>query len=118
MEEQITQEKKSAKPLSTFKKAVNYQWVMNNLGFFLFLAFLAVIYIANGHVADKIIRETNTAGSEIKELQFEYKTLKSELMFQTKEAEIIKAVAPLGLKLSSTPPMRIKLIEKNKEEQE
>lgn len=98
--------------MESFKKLISYQWIVDNIGFFLFLAVLAVIYIANGHRADKMLRDINSASSQIKELQFEYKTLKSELMFQSRESEIIKSVAPMGLKMSSEPPMKIRLLTK------
>ena len=41
---------------------------------------------------------------EVKELQYEYKTLKSEVMFRSKQSELANAVAPLGLKELVTPP--------------
>ncbi len=87
---------------------INYQWITGNMLFFLFLALLAVVYIANGHMADKTIREMNTTARELKELQYEYKTLKSEMMFKSRETEMQKAAEPLGLKISTTPPVRIK----------
>jgi hypothetical protein len=40
----------------------------------------------------------------IKELEYEYKTIKSDVIFRSKASELIKAVAPLGLKeLTSAP---------------
>jgi len=41
---------------------------------------------------------------ELKELQYEYKTLKSEVMFRSKESELAKAVAPFGLEELTRPP--------------
>ena len=101
--------------MDSLKKLISYQWIVGNIGFFLFLAVLAVVYIANGHRADKMLRDINAASYQIKELQFEYKTLKSELMFQSRESQVIKAVAPMGLKMSSEPPMKIRLLTKEKD---
>lgn len=106
------------KKISSFKALrhlISYDWIVGNINYFLFLAALTIIYIANGHQADKMIRDSDAITDEIKELQFEYKTVKSEFMFRSREAEIIKSVAPTGLKVSSKPPYRIKLIERNKE---
>jgi hypothetical protein len=86
------------------RKGINYQWVMKNITFFLFLASLAVIYIYNGHYADKIVRDINKTNKELKELQYEYKTLKSEVMFRSKQSELAKAVEPFGLKELTQPP--------------
>ena len=83
---------------------LGYSWVMKNISFFLFLAGLAVVYIYNGHYADKISRDINRTSKELKELQYEYKTLKSEVMFRSKQSELAKAVDPLGLKQLTQPP--------------
>lgn len=83
---------------------LGYSWVMKNISFFLFLAALAVIYIYNGHYADKISRDINRTSKELKELQYEYKTLKSEVMFRSKQSELAKAVDPFGLRQLTQPP--------------
>ena len=90
-----------------WKKIISYRWLVKNLPFFLFLSALAVIYIYNGHYADKTIRNVNKVQGELKELQYEYKTLKSEVMFRSKQSELAKAVAPLGLKELVVPPVVI-----------
>jgi Bacteriodetes cell division protein (FtsL-like) len=83
---------------------LGYRWVVRNIGFLLFLAALAVVYIYNGHYADKISRDLSRTDKELKELQYEYKTLKSEVMFRSKESELAKAVAPFGLGELTQPP--------------
>ncbi|HTB52885.1 MAG TPA: FtsL-like putative cell division protein [Ferruginibacter sp.] len=82
-------------------------WVVKNIPFFFFLALLAVVYIYNGHYADKIARKISESEKHIKELEYEYKTIKSEVIFRSKASELEKAVAPLGLKEQVTPPMRL-----------
>jgi hypothetical protein len=86
------------------KAQLSYRWIMKNVPFFLFLAALAVIYIYNGHYADKISRDINRTNRELKELQYEYKTLKSEVMFRSKQSELARAVNPLGLRELIQPP--------------
>ena len=83
---------------------MGYRWVVRNVSFLLFLTALAVIYIYNGHYADKISRDLNKTNKELKELQYEYKTLKSEVMFRSKESELAKAVEPFGLQELTRPP--------------
>lgn len=94
-------------PKNPIKGLLNYEWIVKNIGFFLFLSVLAVLYIANGHLADKTIRRINSINNELKELQFTYKTLKSELMYKTEESQIVKLVDPMGLKISKEMPERI-----------
>jgi hypothetical protein len=88
-----------------WKRLLNYQWIVRNFPFFLFLSFLAVIYIYNGHYADKTIRDINILNNELDELNYEYKTLKSDVMFRSKQSELSKAVEPFGLKENTTPPV-------------
>jgi predicted membrane protein len=87
---------------------LNYQWMVRNIPFFLFLSMLTVLYIYNGHYAEKNIKNINRTARELKELQYEYKTIKSELMFRNKQSEIVKTVEPLGLKELMQPPVRLK----------
>lgn len=87
------------------KRLFSYRWIVRNIPFFLFLSALAVVYIYNGHYADKTIRDINKVSRELKELQYEYKTLKSEVMYRSKQSEMAKAVEPLGLKELVTPPV-------------
>lgn len=96
-------------PLKVF---FNYQWITKNIPFFLFLSVLAVLYIANGHLADKTMRKINSTANELKELQYEYKTIKSEVMFRSEEAQVVKAAEPMGLKVVKETPQRLKA-EKN-----
>lgn len=71
--------------------------------FFLFVAFLMVIYIYNGHEADKVIRDTNTAMKDIKDLKYEYKTLKSEEISRSRRAQVELDAAKLGLEFAVQP---------------
>lgn len=79
-------------------KWLNYQSIVKQMPFFLFLAALAVVYIYNGHYADKLSRDIAKTTRELKELQYEYKTVKGEVLFRSKQSELVKAVEPLGLK--------------------
>ena len=92
---------------TTLKSMLNYQWIAMNISFFLFMALIAILYIANGHLTDKTIRKINTTQRELKELQFEYKTLKSDLMRRSRAVEIQEKVAPYGLVVSKEMPIRL-----------
>jgi hypothetical protein len=88
-----------------WKKLVSHKWVVRNIPFFLFLTILAVLYIYNGHHADKQILKISTTEKKIKELEYEYKTIKSDVIFRSKASELIKVVEPLGLKELTQPPV-------------
>lgn len=91
-----------------WKRWLNYQSIVRQLPFFLFLTLLAVIYIYNGHYADKTIRSISKTAREVQELQYEYTTLKSKIMFQSKPSELAKAVEPAGLKEAESAPVVLK----------
>lgn len=86
---------------------INYRALVSNMPFILFLSALALVYIANSHMAEKKVRRINKLGREIKELRWEYLNVKSELMFRSKLSEVSKAVEPLGLKALNNPPQKI-----------
>lgn len=90
-----------------WKKYLNYRTIVKNIPFFLFLSVLAVAYIYNGHHADKLIRQISASEKNIKELEYEYKTLKSEVIFRSKASELVKAVEPLGLHELKEAPLVI-----------
>ena len=100
MEEQNIKENRG-----DWRRLLNYQWILKNFPFFLFLSLLAVVYIYNGHYADKTVRNIKTLNQELDELNYEYKTLKSEVMFRSKQSELSKAVEPYGLKELVVPPV-------------
>ncbi len=102
-----TQQEETAAQKFEWKRIFNHHWVVKNIPFFLFLAALTVIYIANGHYADKTIRRIETAEKHLKEMEYEFKTTKRDVMFRSKESELVKAVEPLGLKELISPPMKI-----------
>jgi len=82
---------------------------LERLPYLFFFAFLIMLYIGNNHYAEKTIRETDKLSRELKELRSEYITTKFELMFKSRQSEIAKTVAELGLKQSITPPRKIQV---------
>jgi hypothetical protein len=94
-------------PKKDWKKWLYYRWIVKNIPFFLFTALLTVLYIANGHYADKNIRKINATAKHLKEMEYEFKTVKRDVIFRSKESELVKAVEPLGLKELTAPPIKI-----------
>jgi sensor histidine kinase YesM len=96
-------------PKNALKSILSYQWILKHIGFLLFLSFLAVLYIANGHFADSTVRKINQNKKKLKELQFEYKTAKAELMYRSEATQIENAMAPYGLVVAKTMPLRVQI---------
>jgi hypothetical protein len=91
------------KPVNLFEPEV----VVTFLPYIFFLFLLAIIYIGNSYFAEKTVREVEKATQEIKELRSEFISGKSELMFLSKQSEVARNVASLGLKESLTSPKKI-----------
>ncbi|KIO76263.1 hypothetical protein TH53_15860 [Pedobacter lusitanus] len=76
------------------------------LPFLIFLSLLTMLYIANSHMAVKNIRDIDKLNKEVKELSWEYKSLKADLMFKSKLTEVAKKVDTLGIKELTEPPKK------------
>jgi hypothetical protein len=83
------------------------KWLVKNIPFYFFISAIAIVYIANGHYADKTMRKINQTEKNLKEMEYEFKTVKQQVIFRSKESELAKAVEPLGLKPLVVPPLRI-----------
>lgn len=77
------------------------------LPFIIFLAFLGLVYIGNRHFAENNIRDIDKLSREVKELSWDFKTLKADLMLKSTQTVVAEAVDTLGLKESVEPPKKI-----------
>ena len=80
---------------------------LKHLPYIIFLATIAIFYIANGYYADDKIRQVNKLSNEIKEKHSEFISTTSELMFVSKQSEVAKTAFKLGLKEPVVPPVKI-----------
>jgi len=83
------------------------RWIVKNIPFYLFASALALVYIANGHYADKMVRDINASAKNLKEKEYQFKTVKRDVIFRSKESELARAVEPLGLRELTVPPVRL-----------
>jgi len=118
-EEEKTEANSAVKPTSGFKSILtgsflSKELVVSSLPFIFFLTFLGVCYIANGYQAEKVIRKLYGINNEIKELRSEYITTKSDLMVISKQSQVARATAVMGLKELTSPPKKIVLTKKEK----
>ncbi len=90
------------------RKILNPRVKKEDILFIMFLSVLGVLNIANVHYATKTISKVEKLSREVKELQYEYKSLNSEVMFRSKQSEVAKALEPLGLKELKAPPYVVK----------
>ena len=80
-----------------------------NIRYVLFVIVLGIFYIANGYSTEKLHRERVALEKEVRDLRFESITAAADLMFRSKQSEVIKQVRKEGLNLeeSKEPPMKL-----------
>ena len=74
----------------------------------LYLAFLCLLYIGNRHYAEKKIRSISKLEEQVEDLRADYTTLKADFMYESKQSEVAKRAAALGLKESKESPVLIR----------
>ena len=75
----------------------------------LFLFFISILYVGNTHYHEKIARRIGQLEREADALRVDYTTLQADYMFDSKQSEVAKRVAKMGLYETSDPPSKIKL---------
>ena len=73
----------------------------------LFVMMLGLLYISHTHNAEKTVRKIDQVQSDVEDLRADYTTLKSDLMFASKQSEVARKVKNLGLKESLNPPTKV-----------
>lgn len=81
-----------------------------------FLAGLAIIHIYNSNQAIKVVRRADELAKEIKEARAEYISVKSELMYRSKQSQVSKRLEGTGLKELKQPPFKITETEEDRDE--
>jgi hypothetical protein len=77
------------------------------LPFIIFIAFLGMIYIGNRHFAENNIRDIDKLNKEVKELSWDFKSIKADLMLKSTQTEVARLADTLGLKEPVAPPIKI-----------
>lgn len=103
---QVSNEIKIANLLSGEKSATNDN-IIPHIPFVLSLAVIAIFYIWNSHQTEKMIREKNKIGKQLNELRWEYMTSKNELMFKSKQTEVMKLLQDSTLQVLTSAPKKI-----------
>ena len=90
--------------------------VLNNIPFLLYLFGIGIFYIANNHYGEGTVIAMERMNREIKELRSEFISTRSELMFVSKQSEVAKSVADMGIYESVVPPKKIVITAEEKPE--
>ena len=76
-EKNIEEDKKINKRPKRKRRVLQYnKWLVKNIPFYFFISAIAIVYIANGHYADNTMRKINSTSKHLKEMEYEFKTVK------------------------------------------
>lgn len=84
------------------------RWTLSNLKYIYFLLFLGVIYIANVQIAERKAKKINELHEEVKELNWRYMDVKSQLMYSGSYTKLEGEVEGLQLKHDDLFPRILK----------
>jgi len=106
--------KKNAKTGSFLKELmsgsmVTEKIILKNLWYIILITFLGAVYIGNRFHAERITRETAKLQREVKELRSESLSVSADLMYISRQSEVVKLVKSKGLSLEElkTPPYKL-----------
>jgi hypothetical protein len=85
----------------TYSKAIQQTF------FVLFIVALSILHVYNAHQAEGMTRRKVMIENELKELKWEYMSIKSDLMMRSKLTDIKQILEPTGLICSPQPPFKI-----------
>lgn len=83
--------------------------IRGNMVFIIFIIVLGVVYISNGYSTEKLHRQRVELEREVSDLRFESITTAAELMFMSKQSEVLRRVRNEGLDIeeSKEPPIKL-----------
>jgi len=73
----------------------------------LFVCLLCVIYIGSRHHAEKKIRSIGKLETQVEDLRADFTTLKADFKYESKQSEVAKKAAALGLSESPSSPYKV-----------
>lgn len=88
---------------------VTYAQVMHNFIFVLAIVFIGVLEIFNTHLAVRLNRGITKKQENIKELRWEFMTVKTDMNLKSKQSQLQIVLAPYGLKPLQEPPKKIEV---------
>ena len=88
---------------------VSEKLILKNLGYISFITLLAAIYIGNRFHAEKITRESTKIQREVKDLRSEALSTSADLMYVSRQSEVIRMLKEKGINLEElkTPPYKL-----------
>lgn len=100
------------KPASS-KKSISIQFdnnlLLRLLPYIIYVAFFGIIYIANRHYTERMVRQITKLKADVEELRIDYTTLNSEFMQERNQDNILLQAERLKLGERNKTQYKIKL---------
>ncbi|HNA39999.1 MAG TPA: FtsL-like putative cell division protein [Chitinophagales bacterium] len=88
---------------------ISYAQVIHNFLFIAAIVFIGVLEIFNTHLSVRFYRGINKKQEAVKELRWEYMTVKTEMNQKSKQSVLQTVLEPTGLKTLKEPPKKIEV---------
>lgn len=90
---------------------INSMLFYKNLPYISLIFVLGLLYVANVQYAEKHLRKSQVLQEEIKELKWEYWSLKSGIMYQSMEGQLSKKVQDREIYIRDQAPRKLVKVE-------
>jgi len=90
---------------------VSSMLLFKNLPFLFVLCLLGLFYIANVHYAEKNMKKSQVLLDELKEIKWDYWTLKSGILYNSTESQISKKVSSKNILIRKEAPLKLVQVE-------
>ncbi|MDI3526191.1 MAG: hypothetical protein PWR03_374 [Tenuifilum sp.] len=90
-------------------KILTHEAIVGQMSYIIFLAIIAIFYIANNYRYNNLLRTEQKLRKEVKDLRAESITTAAKLMSISRQSEVLKLVESKGLNLkeSTVPPKKL-----------
>jgi len=106
-----TKTKQAAGKKSRNGSGRNVHLVARNMPYFFFLLFLTMLYIGNAQHVEKKVREIDEMRGELKELNWIYMSLKSDVIYEGTYSRIVNKVDQYQLSNQGAIPQKLPNVE-------
>jgi len=90
--------------IKAIKGVLQSKGISKNMPFIGFLAIIGMLYIANAHQGEKLMREIQVLEKEAKQEHWRHMSIKSELTKRSRSSNIEHQVSESGLGIAVVPP--------------
>lgn len=78
-----------------------------NLMFVCYCVLLCIVYISNGHSVENDLRRIEVLKREVKDAEWQYMTLRKEVMYGSTPTQMATKVKDLGIEINDAVPEKL-----------